>query len=93
MNHTKTYNTYISLLCDSFGLKLHDNDDYVLVDRTSMVENCPNPFGQCSVSPTENQAYTYWFDKIESAVKSINPNVYISWGCRTDDYFGIEVWI
>lgn len=86
----KPTNEFNSLLID-FLVK--HNVAYTLtegclqINRTSMVERGAKLM--CGVM-YENDIYYWWLAQMEKVLPS---HTHISWGVRTDDVLGVEVWI
>ena len=89
---TADYNEQIATFFQKHGIKLHDQPEVILADRTSMVQKAPKllgPPGADGFGLTENDCYQYWMGKLRNAI----PDPYICWGIRTDDWIGVEAWV
>jgi hypothetical protein len=60
---------------------MDDGDDFITIDRTSMV--------RAIEAPCEEAAYDYVIERLREACGEA---AYVTWSGRTDDYLGVEVY-
>ena len=83
MKTTTKHNQDIKEFLLQQNIKLHHrNSDDILINRTSMVCECPY------IDYDEEMCYKYWILKI----KTLYPKKYICWGGKTDEWIRVEIW-
>ncbi len=85
MKRTDAFDDDIMAYLQALGIKytpLETMPIQLVVDRTSMVRRWPGL--------DENGAYEYTLELIRDLLRG--SDMYVSWGTRTDEYLGVEVY-